>query len=1002
MAGFSSSMHFAIPHKTPYERREKLKKERKEVALAHARAAHCFFVVCLHSELRERGGSAVHLVPLEPSKKLSRRILMFKSGGIFRDHWTQAERKSGFQKPSFRQPPPHHQPAVAHLNRHWSDAKRGGEPNASCCMSCMHSCMHMQRLLCESLGSTVPHELSSFLFLLLPLRLMQVDRSSSRRAEGGRDRERERDSPSRKRTRRSSSRDEASFSRKRDHRDRERDRERERGRERERERHVDRESRRPTDRDAERMHDRDRGRSRRHHRDRDGYDSPVPRRGLSSSRDTRGRSSLSYRQGAPGGRGPPGRHSGSSPSARDQPHRHREEEAAGAAKEVSDGEDDVGFNPEDAVLSDEEKERRFLEERRKQRAALLAKYSNGTSNNSSSNDAAAAAATATATAAAAAEPHTAASSEPATEAHTPQDLRGGGLSVPKQASNSSPSGAFRAAFPGPLLADGEGGPAGPPAGAPQASAAAAAIFSPDAPGVMSSDGDLSSPESVSDAEEMAGERAAGGGGGSDSKGTLEEEAKGGAAFGGLDMSALQKMLGEHKLKLRNFIIKMREEHERAEDGPAAAAAAEGEEEGADSSGDGEDELDMFSAAPQRKRKQQSSASLRKVAASLPSDFGPADNFDDAEGYYKATVGEMLGGRYRVESDAVGKGVFSNVLKCWDTEENRFVAVKCIRRNDMMRRAAEKEMSILRLLNAADKDDRRHVVRLLRSFEHRDHFCLVFEWLWGNLRNALKKYGGGHGLNANAVHSYAKQLFIALRHLRKCKIMHADLKPDNILLNDKFATLKVCDLGSASDVTDNEVTAYLVSRFYRAPEIIIGAKYDSQIDVWSAAATLYELATGQVLFAGRTNNDMLKCIMEYKGKLPNKLIKAGQLSSIHFNEDLDFVYRDKDSFSKKDIIRVIHDLRPTKSITDSLLEKQYWLRGKQTAAFGDFFRLLCMRSCTSPKMNFLRRKMKQFGDLLEKCLVLDPQKRLTPDEALQHPFVKESIHFSEPPGGGRPI
>lgn len=388
--------------------------------------------------------------------------------------------------------------------------------------------------------------------------------------------------------------------------------------------------------------------------------------------------------------------------------------------------------------------------------------------------------------------------------------------------------------------------------------AAAAIFAPDA-GVISSEGDLSSPESVSDTEEAPTGAPSGAsqGEGRGETGDLpegdEKDGRGGAAIGGIDMSALQKMLGEHKMKLRNFIIRMREDHERAESGgggpPQGSRGAEGQDDaGCDSGGDGEDELDMFSAAPQRKKKQQRSSTLRSVAAALPSDFGPADNFDDAEGYYRATVGEMLGGRYRVESDTVGKGVFSNVLKCWDTEENRFVAVKCIRRNDMMRRAAEKEMSILRLLNAADKDDRRHVVRLLRSFEHRDHFCLVFEWLWGNLRNALKKYGGGHGLNASAVHSYAKQLFIALRHLRKCKIMHADLKPDNILLNDKFATLKVCDLGSASDVTDNEVTAYLVSRFYRAPEIIIGAKYDCQIDVWSAAATLYELATGQVLFA----------------------------------------------------------------------------------------------------------------------------------------------------------
>ncbi|CDJ66310.1 CMGC kinase, Dyrk family, putative, partial [Eimeria necatrix] len=50
---------------------------------------------------------------------------------------------------------------------------------------------------------------------------------------------------------------------------------------------------------------------------------------------------------------------------------------------------------------------------------------------------------------------------------------------------------------------------------------------------------------------------------------------------------------------------------------------------------------------------------------------------------------------------------------------------------------------------------------------------------------------------------------------------------------------------------------------------------------------------------------------------------------------------------------------------------------------------------SPKANFLRKKMKQFGDLIEKCLILDPQKRLTPDEALQHPFVKETIHFADP-------
>jgi serine/threonine-protein kinase PRP4 len=74
-----------------------------------------------------------------------------------------------------------------------------------------------------------------------------------------------------------------------------------------------------------------------------------------------------------------------------------------------------------------------------------------------------------------------------------------------------------------------------------------------------------------------------------------------------------------------------------------------------------------------------------------------------------------------------------------------------------------------------------------------------------------------------------------------------VKPDNILLNEKFSILKICDLGSASDASDNEVTSYLVSRFSRAPETLLGCRYDYAIDVWSAACTLFEIATGQVLF-----------------------------------------------------------------------------------------------------------------------------------------------------------
>jgi serine/threonine-protein kinase PRP4 len=88
----------------------------------------------------------------------------------------------------------------------------------------------------------------------------------------------------------------------------------------------------------------------------------------------------------------------------------------------------------------------------------------------------------------------------------------------------------------------------------------------------------------------------------------------------------------------------------------------------------------------------------------------------------------------------------------------------------------------------------------------------------NLREVLKKYGKDVGINIRAVRSYTHQLFLALSLLKRCNILHADIKPDNILVNETLNLIKLCDLGSASDVSDNEITPYLVSRFYRAPEI----------------------------------------------------------------------------------------------------------------------------------------------------------------------------------------
>lgn len=88
----------------------------------------------------------------------------------------------------------------------------------------------------------------------------------------------------------------------------------------------------------------------------------------------------------------------------------------------------------------------------------------------------------------------------------------------------------------------------------------------------------------------------------------------------------------------------------------------------------------------------------------------------------------------------------------------------------------------------------------------------------NLRDVIKRFGKDVGINLKAVRAYAHQIFLALNLFSKLHIMHADIKPDNILVNESKSLLKVCDLGSAADTSEADITPYLVSRFYRAPEI----------------------------------------------------------------------------------------------------------------------------------------------------------------------------------------
>lgn len=188
-------------------------------------------------------------------------------------------------------------------------------------------------------------------------------------------------------------------------------------------------------------------------------------------------------------------------------------------------------------------------------------------------------------------------------------------------------------------------------------------------------------------------------------------------------------------------------------------------------------------------------------------------------------------------------------------------------------------------------------------------------------------------------------------MSRLNIIHCDLKPENILLKDlNRSSIKVIDFGS-SCYQSKRVYTYIQSRFYRAPEIILGISYGTSIDMWSFGCILAELYTGAPLFPGESEGEQILCMMEVLGVPPESVLERATRKRLFFE------------------------------ITGSpkLIKNS---RGK-------------LRQPGSKSLKeVLKGADRNFVELVGRCLEWDPNFRIQPKEALGHAWITENLTASK--------
>ena len=213
-------------------------------------------------------------------------------------------------------------------------------------------------------------------------------------------------------------------------------------------------------------------------------------------------------------------------------------------------------------------------------------------------------------------------------------------------------------------------------------------------------------------------------------------------------------------------------------------------------------------------------------------------------------------------ERVGSGAYAAVYRGRRLSDNLTVALKEIHLDseEGTPSTAIREISLMKELK------HENIVGLYDVIHTENKLMLVFEYMDGDLKKYMDTHGERGALKPMTIKSFMYQLLKGIDFCHQNRVLHRDLKPQNLLINSKGA-LKLGDFGLARafGIPVNTFSNEVVTLWYRAPDVLLGSRtYNTSIDIWSAGCIMAEMYTGRPLFPGTTNDDQIVRIFRIMG------------------------------------------------------------------------------------------------------------------------------------------